>query len=219
MLISHQHKFILIHAPKTAGVSISHALRPYCHEPNRLLFNRFLSILKIRVNTVIGPVHWINPRGHSSASQLKRIYPSFIFDNYFKFAFVRNPWDLLVSFYHYIKSNHGHSRYKRLAKLESFEDYINYEIKRNKINQTNFLYSKDKIPLVDFVGRFESLEDDFVKICSIIGIDGRLLHANKTQHETYHEYYDETLMLRVAKHWHEDIANFGYEFIPKHKSS
>ena len=85
VMISHEHKCIFVHLPKVAGDSIERAL------------------------TNEG---WHTPRGkipykiqHEPSSSLKEIYAEF-WDEYFKFSFVRNPWDLLISTYMWERMDH-----------------------------------------------------------------------------------------------------------------
>ena len=70
-------------------------------------------------------------------------------------------------------------------------------------------------PLVDFVGRFESLRDSFREICRQLGIRRPLPHAKKSAGRAfsdYRGYYTEATREAVAKRYARDIARFGYEF-------
>lgn len=212
MLISNSHKFIFIHIPKTAGKSVRSALAPYCGNPEDVLINRLLSTVGINVNWFIGPVSWRRGRTHTTAAQAKVMLPETVFNEYFKFAYVRNPWDLMVSYYHYIKSTDTAKRSARVNKMSGFDDYLLYEIKRNKFSQSKYLIAKDGTLLVDYVGRFEDLYKDYEFICSKVGIVSDIPHRNKTVHADFRSYYtDETAQL-VADHWAEDISRFGYSF-------
>jgi hypothetical protein len=85
------------------------------------------------------------------------MYPTELFQTYYKFAFVRNPWDLMVSYYHFIQSRPEHHRNPKVQSLDSFEEYLAYEIKQDKISQTRFLMDANGELLVDYVGRCEGL--------------------------------------------------------------
>ena len=76
MLISHKKKFIFVHVPKSAGSSLTSALKPVCHKPEEESINRLLSKIGINKN-------WIGPhlnakygRIHTKARQMKFIYPA-----------------------------------------------------------------------------------------------------------------------------------------------
>ncbi len=211
MLVSSKNKFLFIHIPKSAGTSVTVALKKFSDSPEDVWINRLLARVGINVNW-IGPFHWIRGRKHSTARQMKMMYSDSIFNEYYKFAFVRNPWALLVSYYHYIKSNEHHHRSKKVGNIDSFESYIRYEIKRNKINQSRFVTDSPGNDLVDFVGRFESLEKDLGTIFERLGIESEMPHINSSTHNDYRQYYTEETANLVASHWAEDILRFGYTF-------
>jgi hypothetical protein len=211
MLISHNYKFIFVHVPKTAGTSITAALQPYSDKPEQSMYNQILSIIGINVNWY-GPVKYRRGRKHITAAQIRKMLPDSVFIEYFKFAFVRNPWALLVSYYHFILSDKNHKRHKKVSKMDGFNEYLLYEIKRNKFNQSKFLLDKNQNTIVDYVGKFEELTKDFDDICSKIGILSSIPHHKKSSHSDYRSYYDDNTAQLVADHWSEDILNFGYSF-------
>lgn len=145
--------------------------------------------------------------------------------NYFKFAFVRNPWDRVVSSFFFRQKR------KWLTK-ESFEDrfgepltFKNWvkqkEYTTSFANQGNRLYLQvnwmkyrcsEKFGM-DYIGRFENLQSDFDAICDKIGIPRKQLkHRNATRHEHYTEYYDDETRDIVGQLCAEDIEYFGYKF-------
>ena len=170
----------------------------------------------------------ISTFGHMSILSLieKGIMSEEYFQNAFKFCFVRNPWDRLASLYCYFK------RIKR-KNVEDCPDFINFcrKLEREKIPpvgfynvegfsqcnpQLDWITDKDGKIVVDFIGRFENLEEDFKKVCEIIGIKEELPHSNKTDHKNYMEYYhyEETKKI-VDKLYEKDIKVFNYEFCLK----
>lgn len=212
MLLSHSHKFLFIHIPKTAGSSITSALAPYCEHPEQHWYNRMLRGIGINVNWY-GPLKVRNPRKHTTFKQAEQIYSKAMVNSYFKFAFVRNPWDLMVSYYHYIKSRKNHHRSRHVNQLKSFKSYLHYEIDRGKVSQSKFICDQHDNMLVDFVGQFENLTEDFLKICTSVGLAGvRLEHKNKSARGHYQEYYDLETRELVARHWERDIDLFKYSF-------
>ena len=132
-------------------------------------------------------------------------------DNYFKFAFVRNPWDRFVSLYHYrskYQKSHIRGRSFKTCMMKMFNEYP------PRVHQQNFwvMDAQDK-PIVDFIGRFENLQADFAEVCRIIGAVGvELGHHNKTDHMHYSHYYDDECLQFVTEHCMRDIELFGYTF-------
>lgn len=173
--------------------------------------NRLLGLIGIHVNH-FAPHRWKLFREHTTADQARRLLPRQVYNDLFKFAFVRNPWDLLVSYYHYLLRSTGHHRHRRVKRLGGFEDYVRYEARRGKFSQKQFLTDRRGNLLVDFVGRFESLATDFCYVCRVLGISAALPHVNRTPHQDYRSYYDKRTIELVAWHFREDIELFGYEF-------
>jgi len=211
MLISHDHRFAFVHVPKTGGCSVRTALGRFATRTDRYWANRWLARCGIHVN------HYAPPmlrrfRPHASAATLRRHLPADLFAGLFKFAFVRNPWDLLVSYYGYLRHAPNHHRRRIAARLSSFASYVEYEIRRGKISQSRMLTDRQGRLLVDFVGRFESLDHDFRTACRRIGVEATLGHVNVGRRGDYRDYYDDRLADLVARHFAEDIDRFGYRF-------
>ena len=211
MLISHRHRFAFIHVPKTAGSSVAFALWPHADHVDHYWMTRSLALVGIHVNHY-APYRMKKFRTHTPAAVLQRQLPAEVFADLFKFAFVRNPWDLLVSSYHYLREKVGHHRGPVASRLQSFAAYAAYEIRRGKMSQSAMLTGHDGRLLVDFVGRFESLADDFAYACRRIGVEMDLPRANSSRHADYRSYYDDRLAAEVGRFFAADVERFGYAF-------
>ena len=122
MLISDSHKFIFIHIRKSAGGSIGKTLRPISIAINKDPISKIKSrFLKIETN-----YQKFAFRQHCSILQVKEVIPKAIFNDYFKFAFVRNPYTRLVSEYEFIKRRPDHGRHKKVTNMD-FHEYILYQ--------------------------------------------------------------------------------------------
>jgi hypothetical protein len=190
-IISHTHKFCFIHTPKTAGSSISFVLNKYAkqvHIPNSSRSAKGWQI----------PLHEYGM--HNTVSNFIDKVP----DGYFKFAFVRNPFDLLASGFvdrHYV----------------NFENFIKTSLGKDKRlfhkwTQWEYLSVNDTIA-VDFVGRYEHLATDWHYICERIGIkDFNLPVKNASDKHHYTEYYNDETREIVANRYAKDLEYWGYEF-------
>ena len=187
-MISHKHKFIFVHIPKTGGGSI----------------DDILSLDDAEYFTEMKRYHW-------TAKNWNCNFPN-EWDFYFKFTFVRNPWDLRVSSYHYGLKQPG--RHGRNARNKTFEQYIRTYTPYHKAfrgkHQSHFLGNVSEF---DFIGRFENLQDDFDIVCDKIEIPMRKLpHIHKTDHTPYWDYYTDETRELIAKLYAKDIETFGYKF-------
>lgn len=203
MIISHRKKFIFIHINKAAGTSVKGALAPYADFMYRkYTLARLLYVLGMR-----GPVG-----EHRTATEIREAFGDEVFNNYFKFAFVRNPWDWQVSQYHYILSHRLHPQHRIITRLKGFPEYLEWHIEHDRMSQTNFVTDSDDNQIVDYIGRFENLAKDFETICERIGIHSHLPHKNPSVHSDYRQYYNTDTANLVAKYFQEDIDYFGYSF-------
>lgn len=211
MLVSLEHRFIFVHVPKSAGRSIRAALQPHARRATDYWTNRLARKLGARGNLLAPPSRrWL--RQHTTARRGRLYLPRELFDTSFKFAFSRNPWDWLVSYYHFIQSRPRHRRHRRVRALGSFANYVRDECRRPRILQSDFVTDRRGGLLVDFVGRYETLNEDFSHVCRRIGVSARLDRRNTSRHGDYREYYDDELRALVAGAYRADIEFFGYEF-------
>ena len=156
-------------------------------------------------------------QGHTKAFEYKKLNPN-EFDNYFKFTFVRNPWDRVVAFYHYqLKRKWDYYPFDETLSFKKFvKNWLIQMPKQTPLNTNpcyDWISDKDDNLLVDFIVRFENLQADFNTICDKIGIDRQKLpHKNKSKHKHYTEYYDDETRKIVGEKYAKDIEYFGYEF-------
>ena len=184
MLISDSHRFIFVHVRKAAGSSIRDTLEPLSlvkpTDSWSKVRSRFLRIEK--------DYHRYAFRQHDDINVAKRLMPPELFESYFKFAFVRNPWDRLVSEYEFIRRRPDHGRYPKVIKME-FDQYIRYQGRRFDAHPINMLADKR--------GR--------------IGItDKKLSHRKKAGIKDYASYYTPETRALVAELWKRDIEAFDY---------
>ena len=207
MLISRRRHFIFIHIHKNAGTSITDALKPFAAnkwEKLAYLISRKLNVAQKFDSQIYAP--------HISASKLVDMIGKEVFDSLFSFAIVRNPWDRQVSLYKFILNEVSHFQHELVKNLGSFEEFIKWQCAEKVPFQKDFIYSSDGELLVDFVGRFEKLEEDFAKICSHIGVSTSLPKLNVSNAESYRHFYNEECRDLVRRKFDPDITLFGYDF-------
>ena len=106
MLISYTNNFIFFHVAKVAGLSIREALAPYVQLPKRFKVSRPLKMIRGKPNPLYAI--WENTLLHATARDAKKELGEETYNTFYKFAFVRNPWDWQVSMYHFILKESKH---------------------------------------------------------------------------------------------------------------
>lgn len=208
MLLSHSKKFIFIHVYKVAGTSINRALGKY-----GAYSSKTRNPVK-RIKNAMGwaPQYYIHDfPGHITASELKNQLPTEIFDSYFKFAFVRHPLDWQVSLYHFALQDPDHFQHELTKSFGSFDEYIRWRVDGNFVLQQDFICDDEGKVLVDFVGKFETLNEDFRRICHRLKIHPRQLpHSNPSKRGSYKEYYSPETEKMVRQCFAADFEKFDY---------
>lgn len=206
MLISYEHKFIFVHIYKVAGTSITNALERFVHKPN--MISAFLRRLGIKQNNHdYSPLH-----SHSTAIEIKNNFPEQVFNSFFTFAFVRNPWDWQVSLYHYMLQNSLHRQHKLIKSMKDFGEYLEWRVREDKKLQKDFVTDYDGKIILDFVGKYEYLSEDFDHVCKTLNIAASLPHLKKSKHRDYRMYYNDQTKRLIEEHFSEDIDLFQYRF-------
>lgn len=217
LLLNLRYNFLFVHIAKTGGTSIRSALTWY----KRTDPFRFPMMICSRISALCG--HRIGaklPR-HAKAIAAREMLPRNTYDRLFKFVFVRNPWDLQVSSYHHIQTEHPHL----LKGIESFDQFLEYKLDPDRlfqyqfdmsiVHQYDYTVDLNGTTIVDFIGRFEDLESDFRKICRHIGGPGspQLPHKRKAgKRSHYRDYYCPRTRQLVAEFFRKDIEMFNYSF-------
>jgi hypothetical protein len=199
MPISNELKLIFIHIPKNAGTAITNSKTA-----------KFFS------------------GGHQSAKEIMNQYPK-EWNQYFKFAVVRNPWDRVVSnyeyaimeksYWHHISENNtgaAHFDYHTL-KNKTFEDCVNLLYKNRESlrhqgwsPQYVWISDNDKNVLVDKIFYHEKLDTDeeFNKMIP----DLEKVNISPRKSTNYKDYYTDDLINKVSEIYDYDIKLFKFEY-------
>lgn len=211
MLLSYAHQFIFIHIDRTAGTSIQQALAPDRCRTRGASWQRRLGWLG-GVNAVSGLYPSIQFREHVTAARVKQCLPTAVYAGMLKFAFVRNPWDRLVSRYAYLLRLQEHPRHRLVSRMPTFADYLRWEIRRAKMHQHSYVTDGNGKLIVDYLGRFETLHTDIAEIGRRLGMQLALPHVNSSAHDDYRSYYTAETRHWVAQAFQRDLDLFGYSF-------
>lgn len=226
-MISHKQRCIFVHIPKTGGQSIETYFRKLNNlkgkRPPELVLNKNDDPNK-------GPARLAHMRAHEYVDF--NYLTNEQYQQYFSFTFVRNPWSRAVSEYlhkkHDRKFSFKHFIFDGLPEQNDFCDFY-----RHMIPQSDYILDSQGQPIVDFIGRFESLSEDFTRICERMELaDTTLPHVNSTSSfrrslerkfmhlfkkekrikANYREYYDQECIERIETLYKSDIERFNYTF-------
>ena len=217
MLLSHKHNFLFVHIAKTGGTSVRSAL-------NKLRWQDPMYYLMWPCHRLSGLTgHKLGTRfpRHSHIIAAKEMLPAEFYDGLFKFAFVRNPWDLQVSSFHHILRE----RPQYMNGITDFNEFMRwkfnperpyqYHIDTSLSLQSDYLVDLHGVKQVNYLGHYESLNEDFSYICKTVGIPAiELPHKRKAgdRKKDFRTYYDDDVAEQVAEHFKRDIAMLGYQF-------
>lgn len=220
-LIIYNPSVIFVHIPKTAGTSITAGLEKSFYSIGR--FRRRLIIARERLIHNRCPVHGIDelPK-HVKAKDIKLFVGRDLWNKSATCACVRNPWDLMVSSYHWWLQKARqwkkcHKDIQFIEELGSFTAFMSSEYGQ-KINEYHgnyydWLCSDSGEIIVRHILKFEELDTDWYKLCQETGLPQIALpHVNQSKHDTYRSYYDDRTKDLVAKRFSWSIEQFGYEF-------
>lgn len=212
MLYSLKYNTVFFHIPKTAGTSIIEAL-------------------DLEIVELVNLNGYEYDRYHVTPAQALRYNPieNLSIENAFKFSFVRNPWDRLVSGYF----NIWHKRFKSFDEfLMVVENVVKREENGEEIVLNEYVpdWHKEKPGIeahwrpqyhftqfngntyVDFIGRFENLQEDIAVVFSKLNVNKTLNKKNSSEHKHYRKYYNRKTKKLVSEIYKKDIEIFDYKY-------
>lgn len=208
VIVSHRHRFIFAAVPKTGTHAVRRALREHLDDGDVEQVGLFVDkrfpwedLATIR-------------HGHLSLRQVRPYVGEAAFDSYFKFAFVRNPFDRFVSYCAFmlrggdVFDQQPREAMRHFLFVDPPEQHVLFQ------PQASLLVDADgRTLLTDGIGRVEDMQGSYDAICARIGIPSQPLErVNGSQHGDYRQYYDQALIDGVATRYAEDLELFGYSF-------
>jgi len=206
VIISPNHKYVFVAVPKTGTHAVRQALRPHMGAGDMEQVGLFVK-RQFPIPDLAKVGH-----GHISLEQLRKFMDPAKFAEYFKFAFVRNPFDRFISYCSFITRERGGFKtdpqkvMRRVLANPPSEHVLFWP-------QNTFLVDGEGKLLTDYVGRVETMQQSFEFIASKIGVPVvQLDKVNATERSAYRDYYNQELIDGVAKLYADDLRLFEYDF-------
>ncbi|MBD1381909.1 sulfotransferase family 2 domain-containing protein [Bacillus sp. IB182487] len=209
MIISHKYRFIFLKTTKTAGTSIEISLSRYCGESDIItpISQRDEKIRqtlgKSPQNYQLGTKNFYN---HISAKEIKALIGDEIWGSYYKFCFDRNPWDKVISLYYFAVKNHKKESFNQFLERGKYKGAFNFPV-----------YTINDIPVVDYIGKYESLQSDLKAVCDKVAIpfDGWLPKAKgnfRKNRQPYTTQYNESQKEMIQHYFKKEIDLLNYKY-------
>ena len=213
MPVSRALRCIFVHIPRTGGTSIEVALGMHGDWRVENKATMFGQIASPELARRVASTAFLQ---HATASELRGLLPE-EFGKYFRFTFVRNPWDRLVSVYSRMDPHMRASAESAGLPLKgiSFDEFVERTEHFRDAHldaQDRFVFDAAGHGLVDFIGRYERLAEDFAAVCARLGQTVDLPHRNASTHDAYRQYYSDATRKIVERRYGADIEKFGYQF-------
>ncbi len=216
MIVSPKQRFVFVHNPKTAGTSIQQALTPYSNIVQRSIYQKMR--FRLTRKSVFPDWRYRHYHKHMKASEAMRLIPEKVWDSFFTFGFVRNPFDRQVSLYLYTQRTSTTKSHKVVSKLDSFKEYVYALINEPLFQENRTVFQKTYFTdengntMVNFIGRYENLLKDIQFIERKIGILIDLPWELKSDRKPYRAYYDNETRRLVEEYVRPDLDEFDYDF-------
>ena len=214
MIVSPGRGYVFVHIPKTGGTSMALALEARALRDDILIGDTPKARRRRR------RLDGVRTAGrlwkHSRLADIEGLLPQDELDRLFVFTLVRNPWDRLVSYYHWLRAQSFDHPAVRLAKRFDFAAFLNHP-------ETRATFARDRYG--DYVRgsgggarravfvRLEHLAEDLGPVEEHLGFRLDLPHANRSERPAdWRSCYSEADRALVAELCADDIARFGYRF-------
>ena len=217
-MINYKKKCIFIEVPKTGSTSIRNIIgfpsKPHLdvnEVKKKLIKTSFDDVVRINLgdNILSKTITKLTPKW------IKKKYGIRLFNSFYKFGFVRNPWSRVVSLY---LRNEGIQKKNEMT-FGEFVSWIENSSDTSihpspKKNQLDWFIDENGNVLVDYIGKFETLDKDWQNISSQMSMVDELPHENKNSkvNKHYTEYYNEYTKEIIREKFKIDIEYFKYDF-------
>lgn len=216
MILSTGRKYLFIHAPKTGGTSMALALEARAMKDDVMLGDTPKAIRRRR------RLKDVQTRGrlwkHATLADLDGLVTSDMLAELFVFTLVRNPWDRVVSYYHWLRDQRFDHPAVGLAQGLNFHDFVLHPQTRASLRASqagHYVTDVSGRERCDLFIRLEHIAADIAPLETHLGFALELPHANRSARDAgYQGYYTTASWDAVSQACAEDIARFGYHFDP-----
>ncbi|MCE0505135.1 sulfotransferase family protein [Roseivivax sp. GX 12232] len=217
MIISPGRGYLFVHIPKTGGTSLALALEARAHRDDILIGDTPKARARRKRLKTLGPAAgrvW----KHASLRDVAGLLPEAALAPLKVVTLVRNPWDRMVSYYHWLQDQSFDHPAVRRAKALSFADFLADPATGAALRAApygSYVTRPDGEEAETLFLRLEYLQTDLPAFEALLGFRLALPHANRSARaEDWRGYYDAETRARVADLCAPDIARFGYRFEP-----
>lgn len=215
MIISPGRRYIFVHIPKTGGSALSLALESRAMKDDILIGDTPKA--KARARRWQGKASEGRLWKHSKLADVEGLVNPASFDDCFILTLVRNPWDRMVSYYHWLRGQRFSHPAVGLAQELDFAGFLAHPQTADSILANPYdSYCRDGqgVDRARLYARLEYLDDDLAPFWAHLGFSlSPVPRVNASARgRGWRGYYDDAAAEQVAQLCAADIARFGYRF-------